>query len=142
MDRHSVPIIYSYFVKRKYTNCTPNTFPVQCYFCFWFLCRQVPMSMLHCKQFYVTTDGIRNPDHLFARWFAEPISSTLKMEATCSSETSGATQRTTRRPIPEDDTLHNHRCENLKSYQTILFISTPHGVKRTSKHRRNSVCKI
>jgi hypothetical protein len=27
-----------------------------------------------------------------------------------------ATQRTTRRHIPEDDTLHNHRCENLKSY--------------------------
>jgi hypothetical protein len=28
---------------------------------------------------------------------------------------SGATQRTTWRHIPEDDTLHNHRCENLKS---------------------------
>jgi hypothetical protein len=27
-----------------------------------------------------------------------------------------STQRTTRRRIPEDDTLHNHRCENLKSY--------------------------
>jgi hypothetical protein len=33
----------------------------------------------------------------------------------CSSETSVATQRTTQRHIPEDDTLHNHRCENLKS---------------------------
>jgi hypothetical protein len=32
-------------------------------------------------------------------------SSTLKMEAIRSSETSGATQRTTRRHIPEDDTL-------------------------------------
>jgi hypothetical protein len=41
---------------------------------------------------------------------------TLKMEAIRSSETSGATQRTTRRHTPEDDTLHNHRCENLKSY--------------------------
>jgi hypothetical protein len=39
------------------------------------------------------------------------------MEALCSSETSVATQRTTRRHIPEDDTLHNHRCENLKSYK-------------------------
>jgi hypothetical protein len=38
------------------------------------------------------------------------------MEAICSSETSDETQRTTRRHIPEDDTLHNHRCENLKSY--------------------------
>jgi hypothetical protein len=32
---------------------------------------------------------------------------------------SGATQRTARRHIPEDDTLHNHRCENLKSYRTF-----------------------
>jgi hypothetical protein len=38
------------------------------------------------------------------------------MEPICSSETSVATQQTTRRQTPEDDTLHNHRCENLKSY--------------------------
>jgi hypothetical protein len=38
------------------------------------------------------------------------------MEAIRSSETSGTTQRTTRRHIPEEDTLQNHRCENLKSY--------------------------
>jgi hypothetical protein len=56
--------------------------------------------------------------HLQGRWFfAELISSTLKMEAICSFETSGETQRTTRRHIPEDDTLHNHRCENLKPYK-------------------------
>jgi hypothetical protein len=36
---------------------------------------------------------------------AEIISSTLKMEAMCFSETSVATQQTTRRHIPEDDTL-------------------------------------
>jgi hypothetical protein len=47
--------------------------------------------------------------------FAETISSALKMEAICSSEVSVETQLTTRRHIPEDDTLHNHRCENLKS---------------------------
>jgi hypothetical protein len=41
---------------------------------------------------------------------------TLKMEATRSSETSVGSQRTTRRYIPEDDTLHNHRCDNLKSF--------------------------
>jgi hypothetical protein len=41
------------------------------------------------------------------------------MEATCSSETSVETQRTTRRHIPEDDTPHNHGCENLKSYNNI-----------------------
>jgi hypothetical protein len=38
------------------------------------------------------------------------------MEAICSSETSVATQQIIRRLIPEDDTFHNHRCENLKSY--------------------------
>jgi hypothetical protein len=43
-------------------------------------------------------------------------SSTLKMEAICSSEISVGFQRTTRRYLPEDGTLHNHRCENLKSY--------------------------
>jgi hypothetical protein len=52
---------------------------------------------------------------------AEPISSTLKMEAICSSETSIKIQRTTRRHIPEDDTLHNHGCENLKSYNQIFL---------------------
>jgi hypothetical protein len=41
--------------------------------------------------------------------------STLKMEAACSSETPVDFQRTTWRYIPEDRTLHNHRCENLKS---------------------------
>jgi hypothetical protein len=59
--------------------------------------------------------------NLVARWFAEPISSTLKMEAISSSETSVETQRTTRRHIPEDDTLQNHRSENLKSYLTHLL---------------------
>jgi hypothetical protein len=51
------------------------------------------------------------------------------MEAICSSEDGGdmfpeasvATQQTTWRHIPEDDTLHNHRCENLKSYISILL---------------------
>jgi hypothetical protein len=63
--------------------------------------------------------------HLLACWFlAELISSTLRMEAICSSETSVETQRTTRRYTPEDDTLHNHRCENIKSYSiTDLFSS-------------------
>jgi hypothetical protein len=41
----------------------------------------------------------------------------LKMKATCFSENSVGFQRTTPRYIPEDRTLHNHRCENLKSYR-------------------------
>jgi hypothetical protein len=44
------------------------------------------------------------------------------MEATGSSETSADIQRTTRRYIPEDRTLHNDRCENFKSY---MFLSVP-----------------
>jgi hypothetical protein len=53
------------------------------------------------------------------------ISSTLKMEAICSSEMSVDIQRTTRRYIPEGSTLHNHRCENLKSYIVLhLFMCT------------------
>jgi hypothetical protein len=40
----------------------------------------------------------------------------LKMEAICSSETSVHTI-TTRRHIPENDILHIHRRENLKSYK-------------------------
>jgi hypothetical protein len=47
---------------------------------------------------------------------------TLKMEAICSSETSFDIQRSTRRYISEDSTLHNHHCEdgedceNIRSY--------------------------
>jgi hypothetical protein len=47
-------------------------------------------------------------------------SSTLKMKATCSSKTSSDFKRTTRRYSPEDRTLHNHRCENLRSYISWL----------------------
>jgi hypothetical protein len=43
-------------------------------------------------------------------------SSTPQMEVICASKTLGGFQRTTPRYIPEDRTLHNHRCENLKSY--------------------------
>jgi hypothetical protein len=43
-------------------------------------------------------------------------SPTQKVEAICSSATSIVFQRTTRRYITEDGTLHSHCCENLKSY--------------------------
>jgi hypothetical protein len=35
------------------------------------------------------------------------------------SETSVETKRTTQRHIPEDYTLHNHRCENLNYYNSV-----------------------
>jgi hypothetical protein len=53
-----------------------------------------------------------------------------KIEAICSSETSVDTQRTKRRHIPKDDILHNHRCENLKSYIQFLFVVNIHHVIR------------
>jgi hypothetical protein len=43
-------------------------------------------------------------------FFAELISSTVKMKAICSSETSVEAQRATRRHIPEDDTLQINSC--------------------------------
>jgi hypothetical protein len=43
-------------------------------------------------------------------------STTLNMVGTCSSETSVDFQQTKRRYFPEDGTIRNERCENLKSY--------------------------
>jgi hypothetical protein len=63
--------------------------------------------------FHWSQDLVKTPP---ACWFAEPISSTLKMEPISSSETSVETQRTTRRHIPE-----NHRCENLKSHIYVMI---------------------
>jgi hypothetical protein len=51
--------------------------------------------------------------------FCLACSSTLKLE-TCSSKTSLDFQRTTQRCTPEHRTLHNYRCENLKSYKAGL----------------------
>jgi hypothetical protein len=44
------------------------------------------------------------------------------MESICSSETSVDSQRTTQRYVPEGSALHNHRCENLKSYKLIVSL--------------------
>jgi hypothetical protein len=60
-----------------------------------------------------TLDGVVAPTHAGS---SLADFSTLKMEATRSSETSVQFTRATRRHIPEDGILHSHRCENLKSY--------------------------
>jgi hypothetical protein len=50
-------------------------------------------------------------------------SSTLKIEASCSLETSFKFQRTLSHFIPECRSLHKHRCEYLKSYIVVLCIT-------------------
>jgi hypothetical protein len=64
---------------------------------------------------YQTRNNYSGCHLLTCCFFLKLFSSTLKMEAICSSETLVATHQATRRHIPEDDTLHYHRCENLKS---------------------------
>jgi hypothetical protein len=60
-----------------------------------------------CRQLKVTVKLRLLPVSCFAYF------STLKTEATRSSEMSADLERTSRRYIPEAKILHNHRCENL-----------------------------
>jgi hypothetical protein len=53
-------------------------------------------------------------------FIAHIISSTLKMEAIRSSETS-VYNKPMQRHIPEDTIPHSHHCENLKSYTVLGF---------------------
>jgi hypothetical protein len=53
-------------------------------------------------------------------------SSTLKIEAVCSSETSVDFKRTTRPYIPEERTVHNHGYENHRFYYSLLFQCRKH----------------
>jgi hypothetical protein len=48
-------------------------------------------------------------------------SSALEMEVTCSSKRLVDFRRLVCHDIPEDRTLHNHWCENLKSYAVIFY---------------------
>jgi hypothetical protein len=48
----------------------------------------------------------------------------LKKEATCSSETSVDFQRTSRRYIPENRTLHNHAVRTSNSFSPVVSYSS------------------
>jgi hypothetical protein len=59
----------------------------------------------------VSTDV--SEEHILSIFRVEEISSARNQQASRWL----AAQQTTRRHIPEEDTLHNHRCEKLKSYK-------------------------
>jgi hypothetical protein len=61
----------------------------------------------------------------FTLLYCSDYSSTLKIETTCISETLVDFQRTTRHCILQDGTLHNYRCENLKSRKKSV-LTTDH----------------
>jgi hypothetical protein len=54
--------------------------------------------------------------YFFHAGFLPGFPSTVKMKKTCFSKTSFDFERTRAHHIPEDWTLHNNRCENLKSW--------------------------
>jgi hypothetical protein len=56
------------------------------------------------------------------------------MEAICYSETSVGIQRSTRHYIPEESTIHNSRCENLKSYKSWKVYSALDNTSSKSFH--------
>jgi hypothetical protein len=96
-----------------------------------------PCSLLRCKRRFGGTyrlhlQGRRNFQqepacHLLTCWSLLKFSSTLKMEAICSTETSVDFQQTTRRHIPEHDTLQYivkfdlYVMEILQLYTLIMY---------------------
>jgi hypothetical protein len=65
------------------------------------------------------------------------------METIYPPETSVGNQRTTRRYIPEDSTVHNHRYEDLKSYMVYTFVLSccNEWVKEVSETDKRLYCE-
>jgi hypothetical protein len=69
----------------------------------------------------------------------------LKMEATCSSETSAGFRWTTWHYIQDHRTLHNHCCENLKSskncfhQEVVVFLARWRRARSHLKHRWTAI---
>jgi hypothetical protein len=76
----------------------------------------------------------------FPTFFFECL--TLSMKALCSFETSVAINQSTGRKIPTDSNLHQHRCENFKSYTRGGQIDQLPGSQFTVQLRIQScICK-
>jgi hypothetical protein len=75
-------------------------------------------NKLHCRRKYIKYNIIRSRmlATCFLLVYCLVYSSTLNMQATYSFEISVHFQWKSRHYIPQDRTLHNHRCENLHSY--------------------------
>jgi plasmid replication initiation protein len=70
-------------------------------------------------------------------------SSTLKIEKTHSSETVANFEWTTWCYIPEDRTLHNHHCENLKSYIiNMVVLQTSYILPQTEMVQQSGNCEM
>jgi hypothetical protein len=70
-------------------------------------------------------------------------SSTLKMKAILPTETSIHFQPSTRRYIPEDRTLLNHRCEKLRAYTLRAVLSADVKLPECKdNHSHQSVAKV
>jgi hypothetical protein len=68
--------------------------------------------------------------------YAVEFQSRRWIEATYSLEKSVDFQRTTRRYFPEERTLHNYRCENLKCYRWWMCCMTFRSLSTTVPERR------
>jgi hypothetical protein len=71
-----------------------------------------------CRARYQCDSRWQAEFHLLSHWYLARLIRPWRRR--CYSETSVDFQRTTRRYIPEDSTLHNHCCENLKTYNLII----------------------
>jgi hypothetical protein len=83
---------------------------------FWNITKCSPLKI---NQHFGGTCCLNRANSMRATYFRAGYSSTLKMEAICSSETLVEFQWTIRRYIQGYRTIHNHNCEDLRSYTAL-----------------------
>jgi hypothetical protein len=89
---------------------------------FWDIAPYILLKVIRSfGETYLLQLGDRIISRAFQQISCSDYTSTPKLEAICSSETSVDFQRTTRRYIPKYSTLHKHRCEKFNSYTRCLI---------------------